>query len=99
MKIIFGAQKSKCSSRVLMTNSLDVLRELDLKAHTFTASLLARHKAQPPKLTGTLKIDLVSHNADDCDSLCLMGAAILSRTKIVVVCDASSLPSPLRCYH
>jgi len=38
---------------------------------------------------GTLKIELVNCDADDCDSLCVMAANIVSRTQIVAVCDVA----------
>lgn len=80
MKSVFGAPRSECWACALMTNSLVVLRELNLKISRSAPSLVARQKVQPHRLPGVLKIDLVNHDAGDCESLYLMVADILPRT-------------------
>jgi hypothetical protein len=84
------------SVRTLMTNSLAVLRALNLKVRGFT-SRVAQSAAIQRHLEA-LRIDPVNYDANGCESLCLTATDIRSRTEIVASNDVS-FPSPPRCYH
>ena len=83
--VCFGDQLTGCASRS------------QPQGRDFTSR--AAQSATAQTLPGTLKTDLINHDADDGDSLCLMAAKIVSGTEIVTVCNISLFQSPLRCYH